>query len=191
MDAGGGESRLCTYSILQGSSAALKDIRIAASKTHLGRTQVSSEPVWIQVERLPGTEDLPLPQYQTEHASGMDLHAAVGEPLVLEPGQTALVPTGLRIAIPVGYEAQIRPRSGLALNHGITLLNSPGTVDADYRGPLAVILHNSSDKPFTISRGDRIAQMVIAPVCRARLQVVPSLDDTSRGPGGFGHTGIA
>lgn len=180
----------CAYSILCSGSLALKDIPIRAPKTGRG-AQVTGEQVCIQVERLPGAEDLPLPQYQTEHASGMDLHAAVGQPLVLQPRQTALVPTGLRIAIPPGYEAQIRPRSGLALNHGITLLNSPGTIDADYRGPLAVILHNSGDKPFTINRGDRIAQMVIASVCRARLEVVPALDDTRRGPGGFGHTGIA
>jgi len=151
---------------------------------------VSGEQVLVRVERLPGAQDIPLPQYQTDHASGMDLHAAVTEPLVLQPGQTVLVPTGLRIAVPPGCEAQIRPRSGLALNHGIIVPNAPGTIDADYRGPLAVILHNVGSQPFTIRRGDRIAQMVIAPVCRVRLEVVPSLDDTPRGSGGFGHTGI-
>jgi dUTP pyrophosphatase len=143
----------------------------------------------VQVSRLPGTEDVPLPRYQTEHASGMDVCAAVDDPLVLESGQRFAVPTGLVLAIPAGYEVQIRPRSGLALKHGITVPNTPGTIDADYRGELKIILVNLSNEPFTITRGMRIAQMVIAPVVRAKLEVVEALPGTDRGEGGFGHTG--
>ncbi len=143
----------------------------------------------VQVSREPGTEDVPLPRYQTEHAAGMDVCAAVAEPVVLEPGRRSAVPTGLFLAIPVGYEAQIRPRSGLALKHGITLANCPGTIDADYRGELRVILVNLGQEPFTVTRGMRIAQMVVAPVTRATLEVVETLPDSARGEGGFGHTG--
>ncbi|MBN1345636.1 MAG: dUTP diphosphatase [Phycisphaerae bacterium] len=143
----------------------------------------------VQISRAPGTEDVPLPRYQTEHASGMDVCAAVAETTSLEPGQRAAVPTGLFLAIPIGYEAQIRPRSGLALKHGITLANAPGTIDADYRGELRVILINLGQETFEITRGMRIAQVIIAPVTRAKLEVVESLPETTRGEGGFGHTG--
>jgi dUTP pyrophosphatase len=138
----------------------------------------------------PGAEDLPLPAYETEHAAGMDLRAAVAEALSLAPGQRALVPTGIRIALPPGTEAQVRPRSGLAIRHGISMVNSPGTIDADYRGEIRVIVINHGEETFTIQRGDRIAQLVVAPVLRAEWQVVDSLDDTTRGAGGFGHTGV-
>lgn len=137
----------------------------------------------------PEGEGLELPRYETEHAAGMDLRAAIAEPLVLQPLERALVPTGLRIALPEGYEAQVRPRSGLAIRHGITVANAPGTIDADYRGPLCVGLVNLSQTPYTINRGDRIAQLIIAPVSRAELVVVETLDETARGAGGFGHTG--
>jgi dUTP pyrophosphatase len=138
----------------------------------------------------PGAEDLPLPAYETEYAAGMDLRAAVAEALSLAPGQRALVPTGIRIALPPGTEAQVRPRSGLAIRHGISMVNSPGTIDADYRGEIRVIVINHGEETFTIQRGDRIAQLVVAPVLRAEWQVVDSLDDTTRGAGGFGHTGV-
>jgi dUTP pyrophosphatase len=147
--------------------------------------------VVVQLERLPESEGLPLPGYQTEGSAGMDLLAAVDSPVELQPGEAKSIPTGIRIALPEGYEAQIRPRSGLALHHGVTLLNTPGTIDADYRGPLCVIMYNAGKRPFAVRRGDRIAQMVIAPVCRAELEVVPRLDDTARGEGGFGSTGIS
>jgi dUTP pyrophosphatase len=121
----------------------------------------------------------------------VDLAAAVAEPLVVAPGGRALVPTGLRIAVPPGYEAQIRPRSGLALRNGITLPNSPGTIDSDYRGEVQIILLNAGDEPFTVERGDRIAQLVVAPVARVAFEETAGLDDTERGDGGFGHTGVA
>jgi len=146
--------------------------------------------VMIEVERLPEGEGLPLPHYQTAGSSGLDLLAAIAGEQVIEPGGWALISTGIRVAIPAGYEAQVRPRSGLALRHGLTLLNTPGTIDADYRGPVAVILFNAGDQPFVVRRGDRIAQMVIAPVCRARLVEVNAVNDTERAEGGFGHTGI-
>jgi len=133
--------------------------------------------------------DIPLPAYETEHAAGMDIRAAVVEPITLDPGQRAGVPTGLRIGLPEGTEAQIRPRSGLALRHGITCLNSPGTIDADYRGEIRIILINLGQESFTIKRGDRIAQMIVAPVSRTVWQPVNVLDTTVRGEGGFGHTG--
>lgn len=143
----------------------------------------------VALKRLPHSEGLPLPAYQTEDAAGLDLLAALEEPITLASLGRALVPTGLAIALPPGYEAQIRPRSGLAAKHGITVLNSPGTVDADYRGEVKVILINLSDTPFTIHRGERIAQMVIAPVSRAQFIETDVLDATSRGAGGFGSTG--
>ncbi len=148
------------------------------------------DPLHIEIIREPGTEDLPLPAYETEHAAGMDLRAAVTDPICIPAGGRALIPTGLRIAVPPGHEAQIRPRSGLALKNGITLPNTPGTIDADYRGEVRVILLNLGEEPFTIHRGDRIAQLVVAPV--ARVQWVPAgrLSDTRRGDGGFGHTGV-
>ena len=147
--------------------------------------------VTIQVAPLPHFEGLALPTYETADAAGMDLRAAVaeGEPLTLAPGHRAMVPTGLTIALPAGHEAQVRPRSGLAAKHGITCLNSPGTIDADYRGEVKVILINLGQEPFVIKRGERIAQMVIAPVTRGELTVVAKLDDTVRGAGGFGSTG--
>lgn len=143
----------------------------------------------VAVEVLPHAEGLPLPAYATEGAAGMDLFAAVSSPVVILPGGRALVPTGLKIAVPAGYEAQVRPRSGWALKHGMTLPNSPGTIDSDYRGEVQVILLNLGAEPITIERGTRIAQMVVAPVARARLVRVPSLPPTARGAGGFGHTG--
>jgi dUTP pyrophosphatase len=138
---------------------------------------------------MPGCEDVPLPQKMSELASGYDLHAAVAEPLTLQPGERALVPTGIAIAMPAGLEAQIRPRSGLAYKHGITCLNSPGTIDADYRGEIKVLLINLGREPFTITRNDRIAQMVFQLVPQTELQLVDELDETDRGAGGFGHTG--
>jgi dUTP pyrophosphatase len=140
---------------------------------------------------LPHAEGLALPAYQSAHAAGLDLLAAVPEdaPMMLAPGKHALVPTGLTIALPSGYEAQIRPRSGLAAKHGVTVLNAPGTVDADYRGEISVLLVNHGDAPFPIRRGERIAQMVIASVARAELIPAASLSTTLRGSGGFGSTG--
>ena len=150
-----------------------------------------SEVVRAEICQLPHGEGLSLPAYQSAHAAGLDLLAAVAEdaPVVLAPGKYALVPTALTIALPPGYEAQVRPRSGLAAKHGVTVLNAPGTVDADYRGEVGVLLINHGDAPFTIRRGERIAQMVIAPVTRAELGAVPSLSSTERGSGGFGSTG--
>ena len=145
----------------------------------------------VEVKQLPHGEGLPLPARQSADAAGMDLLAAVpeAEPLTLQPGKHVLVPTGLIIALPKGYEAQVRPRSGLAARHGVTILNAPGTIDADYRGELSVLLINHGEAPFTIKRGERIAQMVIAPVTQAELVRVAALDTTDRGSGGFGSTG--
>jgi dUTP pyrophosphatase len=147
--------------------------------------------VKVEVQQLPHGKGLPLPAYQSAHAAGLDLLAAVPEtePMTLAPGKHALVPTGIIIALPRGYEAQVRPRSGLAAKHGVTVLNAPGTVDADYRGEVGVLLINHGDAPFTIRRGERIAQMVIAAVVRAELIVAPALPATDRGSGGFGSTG--
>jgi dUTP pyrophosphatase len=143
----------------------------------------------VAILRLPHAEGLPLPAYQSELAAGLDLMAAIDQPITLAPLGRAMVPTGLQIALPAGFEAQVRPRSGLAAKHGVTVLNSPGTVDADYRGEVKVILVNLSEVPFVISRGERIAQMVIAPVVQAKLVEVTALDATARGAGGFGSTG--
>jgi dUTP pyrophosphatase len=150
-----------------------------------------SDAVKVEVHQLPHGAGLPLPSYQSAHAAGLDLVAAVPDqsPLVLAPGQHALVPTGLCIALPPGYEAQVRPRSGLAAKYGITVLNAPGTVDADYRGEISVILINHGSAPFEVRRGERIAQMVIAAVARAELVPVAALPATKRGSGGFGSTG--
>lgn len=147
--------------------------------------------ITIDIQRLPHAEGLALPAYQSAHAAGLDLLAAVAEdkPVTLTPGQRALIPTGLMIAVPPGFEAQVRPRSGLAFKHGVTVLNAPGTVDADYRGEIGVLLINHGDAAFTIERGERIAQMVIAPVTQANLVGVESLSSTDRGSGGFGSTG--
>jgi len=145
--------------------------------------------VRVRIARMRGAEDLPLPSRATSGSSGFDLHAAVVAELRIEPGGRALVPTGLRIALPPGCEALVRPRSGLALRHGIVLPNAPGTIDSDYRGEIQVILLNAGQEPFTVRRGDRIAQLVIAPVLRAEWSEVAELDDTARGSGGFGHSG--
>lgn len=143
----------------------------------------------VQLKRLPGNEDIPLPRQMSEWAAGFDVHAAVAEPLVLQPGQRALVPTGFAMAMPRELEAQVRPRSGLALKHGITCLNTPGTIDADYRGEVKVLLINLGTEPFTISRGERIAQIVFQRLPQVTLAEVDELPDTARGEGGFGHTG--
>jgi len=146
----------------------------------------------VRVQRLPHAEDLALPAYETSGSAGMDLRAAVaeGETITLAPGERRLVPIGLKIALEPGYEAQVRPRSGLALKHGVTCLNSPGTIDSDYRGEIGVILVNHGQVTFEIQRGDRVAQMVIAPYTQAILAEVTELDETTRGIGGFGSTGI-
>ncbi|HZT42336.1 MAG TPA: dUTP diphosphatase [Chthonomonadaceae bacterium] len=148
--------------------------------------------VRIQVLREPEDADLPLPAYATAGAAGMDLYAALPEesPVILPPGGRARISTGLRIALPAGYEAQVRPRSGLAAQHGIGMVNAPGTIDADYRGVIQVLLINWGEAPFTVRRGDRIAQLVVAPVVRALLVETASLETTDRGEGGFGSTGI-
>lgn len=148
------------------------------------------EPLDVAVEVLPRAAGLPMPAYATAGASGLDLLAAVEAPVTVAPSGRALVPTGLRIAVPEGFEAQVRPRSGLAWKHGIVVPNAPGTIDADYRGELSVILLNLSDEPFVVERGMRVAQLVFAPVVRATLRAVAALPPTPRGEGGFGHTGL-
>lgn len=145
--------------------------------------------VEVEIAFTPIGEKIGAPEYATELSAGMDLQAAVSEDLTIEPGQRRLVPTGIFIALPAGYEAQVRPRSGLALEHGITIPNAPGTIDADYRGEVKVILANTGQEPVQIRAGDRIAQMVVAEVRRVKWRCRKSLDDTSRGDGGFGHTG--
>ena len=154
---------------------------------------MSTEPVVVQIMRLPHGADLPLPQYQSALAAGLDLLAAVpaGAPVEIAPGARALIPTGVAVALPPGHEGQVRPRSGLALRHGVTVLNTPGTVDADYRGELQVILVNLGTEPFIVQRGMRIAQIIIAPVQRAVLVEFDTLNTTERASGGFGSTGIA
>ena len=146
----------------------------------------------VEIMRLPHAQDLPLPAYETEQAAGMDLRAAVPEdaPVTLRPGGRTAIPTGLCIALPDGFEAQVRPRSGLALRHGVAPLNSPGTVDADYRGEIKVILINHGEEAFVIRRGERIAQMVVAPVTRVTWREAETLSETVRGAGGFGSTGV-
>jgi dUTP pyrophosphatase len=145
--------------------------------------------VFLPIQRLPHAEDLPLPAYATEGAAGMDLVAAVTNDLVIEPGKRVLVPTGLCVALPEGYEAQVRARSGLAAKHGLCVLNGPGTIDADYRGEVKVILANMGDEAFTITRGMRVAQMVVAPYTRVGLKEMAELPESDRGAGGFGSTG--
>jgi dUTP pyrophosphatase len=135
------------------------------------------------------TRDIPLPRYMTDQSAGMDIHAALEDDLVLEPGRIALVPTGFAMALPGGFEAQIRPRSGLAVQHGITIVNAPGTIDADYRGEVKIVLINLGPQPVTLKRGDRIAQMVVQRVVQARINEVETLEETDRSSGGFGHTG--
>jgi dUTP pyrophosphatase len=150
---------------------------------------MSHEIIEVAIRRLPGNEDVPLPAYQSDHAAGMDLHAAVPADLTIQPGAIALVPCGFAMAVPVGYEAQIRPRSGLAVKHGIGMPNTPGTIDADYRGQVQVPLINLGQAAFVITRGMRIAQLIVKPVPRVAWLQVDELPDTQRGSGGFGHTG--
>jgi dUTP pyrophosphatase len=149
-----------------------------------------SERLTVEILQLKNAAGLPVPHYQTEHAAGVDLYAAVDGDLVIAPGAWKLVPTGIAVAIPEGYEGQVRPRSGLALKHGIGMLNGPGTIDADYRGEIGVILFNFSEQPFPVRRGDRIAQLVFAKLTKAGFRTVEVLTETRRGSGGFGHTGI-
>ena len=148
------------------------------------------EKVAVRIRRLHHSEELPLPGYESEGSSGMDIRACVEEPVLLNPGEIRRIPTGFAVSIPHGYEAQIRPRSGLALHHGIGIVNAPGTIDSDYRGEIGIVLINWGDSPFVVRKGDRIAQMVIAKVYCADFVVVDNLDATSRGRGGFGHSGI-
>jgi dUTP pyrophosphatase len=154
-------------------------------------TDDPAEPVGVAVHRLPHGAGLPLPAYHSDHAAGLDLAAAVPEdgPVTIAPGGRALVPTGFALELPVGHEAQVRPRSGLALKHGLTVLNAPGTIDADYRGEVKVLLVNLGNEPLEIARGMRIAQLVIQPVARAAVVEVPGLEESGRGSGGFGSTG--
>ena len=144
----------------------------------------------MQIRRLPSSDSLPLPTYQTAGAAGMDLHAAVHEDLVIAPRAVMLVPTGLEIAVPDGFEAQVRPRSGLAVKHRISMPNTPATIDSDYRGEIRVPLINLGDEPFVVTRGMRIAQLVVAPVMRVTWDEVADLPETGRGKGGFGHSGV-
>lgn len=148
-----------------------------------------SEKVAIRIRKLPGNPDIPLPRYMTAKSAGMDVHAAVAGEVVIGPGQRTMIETAICVALPEGYEAQIRPRSGLAISHGITLINTPGTIDSDFRGEIKLLVVNLGEKPFLIKRGDRIAQMVIQKVTRAIWELNDSLDETERGSGGFGHTG--
>ncbi|PIE58763.1 MAG: dUTP diphosphatase [Desulfobulbus propionicus] len=150
-------------------------------------TQVTVEFMWLDEK---AAADLSLPAYASPLAAGMDVAAAITEPLCIAPGARCLIPTGFSVAIPPGYEIQVRPRSGLAVKHGITVINAPGTIDADYRGEVKIGLVNLSSEPFTVHRGDRIAQMIVAPIASARLECVSALADTVRGSGGFGHTGL-
>lgn len=147
------------------------------------------EKVEVKLKKLPGNDDISLPIPMSEGASGMDLHAAVKDEEILKPGEIKLIPTGIQVAIPMGFEGQVRPRSGLALKHGISIVNSPGTIDSDYRGAVGVILINQGKEPFSIKRGERIAQLVICPVAKAELKLVEELESTKREEGGFGHTG--
>jgi dUTP pyrophosphatase len=146
--------------------------------------------VAVGIQRLDGNDDLPLPSYETAQSAGMDLAAAVTTDVILAPGKRALIPTGIAIALPEGFEAQVRPRSGLAAKNGVTVLNSPGTIDADYRGEVKVVLANLGDEPLVVRRGMRIAQLVVAPVARVAWQEVRALPDTARGAGGFGSTKV-
>jgi len=146
------------------------------------------EKIKVHIQKMAGNEDIPLPRYMTEQAAGMDIYAAVPSDEVINPGERKKIPTGIAISLPEGYEAQIRPRSGLAIHQGITLLNSPGTIDADYRGEIALIVINHGNTPFIVQRGMRLAQMVIQKVCQAQWIESSSLDETTRGSGGFGHT---
>ena len=149
-----------------------------------------TEQVKVNIQRLEGNNDLPLPKYMSDGASGMDMYAAVTDTEIIPPREVAMIPVGIRIALPEGFEAQVRPRSGLAAKHGVGILNSPGTIDSDYRGEIKIIMFNFGKEPFVINRGDRIAQMIITRVARAVLIEQDDLEDTERGSGGFGHTGV-
>lgn len=144
----------------------------------------------VKIARTSDALDVPVPAYATPGSAGMDICAAVADPLVLHPGDTALVPSGFRIELPLGYEAQVRPRSGLAINHSVVILNAPGTIDSDYRGEVMIIMANLGKKDFLIRRGDRIAQLVVAQFVRVLWDESPNINDTQRGSGGFGHTGV-
>jgi len=148
------------------------------------------ERIDVKIKRVREGSDISLPRYMTSHSAGMDLYADIEGEMILKPGERKLIPTGIAISLPDGFEAQIRPRSGLAINHGITLLNSPGTIDADYRGEISLIMINLSDKPFIVKKGDRIGQMVINKIFHASWEEADELDNTKRGSGGFGHTGL-
>ena len=152
-------------------------------------TTMNNGTIEVQIKRFAGNEDVPLPQYQSAHAAGMDLHAAVPGDTTIEPGTTVLIPCGFAMAVPVGHEAQIRPRSGLAVKHSISMPNAPGTIDADYRGEVCVPLINLGREPVPIKRGMRIAQLIVKPVPRVQWRPVEELPETARGTGGFGHTG--
>ncbi len=154
----------------------------------MNETNCEMQPV-LRVRREPGTEELPLPQYMSDHAAGLDLYAANQEPITIAPGEIKLIPTGLFLEIPVGYEGQVRARSGLALRHGVMLPNAPGTIDADYRGELQVVLGNVGREPYMINRGMRFAQLVISPIAHVRIEESEELSESQRGTGGFGHTG--
>ncbi|GJL95216.1 MAG: deoxyuridine 5'-triphosphate nucleotidohydrolase [Hyphococcus sp.] len=163
---------------------------LLATSMKIDQTESHGAAPVVQIKRLPHGEGLDLPSYETALAAGCDVRAAIDEPLTLAPGERFMVPTGISIALPPGWEAQMRPRSGLAAKHGISCVNSPGTIDADYRGELKVILINHGADDFVINRGDRIGQMVIAPVWQAQFEEVAELDETERGAGGFGSTGV-
>ncbi len=150
-------------------------------------TKINVQFCWLNPEE--DNKDLELPRYHSDNASGVDVSAAIAESVILQPGQIQLFPTGFSVAIPEGYEIQVRPRSGLAIKHGVTVINSPGTIDADYRGEVRIGLINLGSEPFIINRGDRIAQLVLAPVMRMNFEIMTKLANTSRGDGGFGHTG--
>ena len=164
---------------------------VAGEKTRAyNNMKVDMKRVKVDIQRTEGNEDLPLPRYMSSGASGMDLYASVTDAVVIPSGEVALIPIGIKIALPEGFEAQVRPRSGLAARDGMGLLNSPGTIDSDYRGEIKVIMFNFGKEPFVVNRGDRIAQMVITRVARAVLVEQDDLEDTQRGGGGFGHTGV-
>ena len=151
---------------------------------------INLEKISINFKRLKNSSDIPLPKYETEGSSGMDLRASVEDTVLLKPGDRKLIPTGLTVSIPRGFEGQVRPRSGLALKYGIGMVNAPGTIDSDYRGEISIILINHGKKEFKVERGDRIAQMIISRVLKAEIELVNELDSTDRGEGGFGHSGI-
>ncbi len=162
---------------------------VGAPAVGLSGENAVARPITVKLKRLGGAAEVPLPKFATDHAAGADLHAAVAESVTLKPGEIRLIPCGFAMAIPPGYEAQVRPRSGLSSKHGVTLINSPGTIDADYRGEVQVPLVNHGKEPFVVERGMRIAQMVIAAVPKVAFAEVEELDETKRGSGGFGHTG--